>query len=88
VVSQSSDSGNLFRGDRVELVVSKGPVMVEVPEVRRMTTGKATATLEALGFSVQTARVEYYIGLGLVVKQSPSSGGRAPQGSTITIYIV
>ncbi len=88
VVSQTPGSGRLFRGDPVQLVVSKGPVMVVVPEVRRMSPEKATATLTALGFSVTTEKVEYYIGLGLVVKQTPGDGERAPRGSTVTIYVV
>jgi beta-lactam-binding protein with PASTA domain len=37
---------------------------------------------------VRMERVEYYIALGVVVKQSPGSGDRAPRGSTVTIYVV
>jgi beta-lactam-binding protein with PASTA domain len=48
----------------------------------------AEATLAAAGFSVRTEKVEYYIALGVVVKQSPGSGDRAPRGSTVTIYVV
>ena len=36
MISQSPDSGKLLRGDTVTLVVSKGPVLVEVPQVQRM----------------------------------------------------
>jgi eukaryotic-like serine/threonine-protein kinase len=88
VVSQAPDGGHLFRGDTVRLVVSKGPVLVEIPEVRRMSADKATATLQAAGFEVRTTRVGYYIGLGLVVNQDPGSGTRVPKGSTVTIYVV
>ena len=88
VISQDPDSGRLFRGDKVELVVSKGPVLVAVPEVRRMNPDEASAKLGEAGFRVRTVKVEYYIGIGLVVKQSPGSGDLAPRGSTVTIYIV
>jgi len=88
VISQAPDSGRLLPGDTVRLVVSKGPVLVEVPEVRRMKVDEATSTLRSDGFSVHTERLQYYIGLGLVVKQDPSSGERVPRGSTITIYVV
>jgi serine/threonine-protein kinase len=88
VISQSPDSGTLTRGDEVKLVVSKGPVLVTVPDVRRMSAGEATSTLEDAGFSVQSQRTDVYIGLGLVVKQSPGDGDRVPRGSTITIYVV
>ena len=88
VVSQSPRTGKLPRGAEVRLVVSKGPVLVEVPEVRRMTPDAAAAELRSAGFEVATVKVEYYIGIGLVVKQSPGAGGKAPKGSTITIYVV
>ncbi len=88
VISQSPDRGRLFRGDTVKLVVSKGPVLVTVPDVRRMSAENATTRLEAAGFSVQVVRTELYIGLGLVVKQSPGSGDRAPKGSTIVVSVV
>jgi eukaryotic-like serine/threonine-protein kinase len=88
VVSQSPRTGKLPRGAEVRLVVSKGPVLVEVPEVRRMTPDAAAAELRSAGFEVATVKVEYYIGIGLVVKQGPGGGEKAPKGSTITIYIV
>jgi serine/threonine protein kinase/beta-lactam-binding protein with PASTA domain len=88
VLKQSPDKGTVLPGDKVELVVSKGPVMVNVPQVIRMNTGDATAELKAAGFEVRTERVDVYIGIGLVVRQSPGSGGKAPRGSTVTIYIV
>ena len=40
VISQSPDSGTGQRGDVISLVVSKGPVMVEVPDVVRMGLGR------------------------------------------------
>jgi beta-lactam-binding protein with PASTA domain/serine/threonine protein kinase len=88
VVSQSPSRGRLFRGDKVRLVVSKGPVLVDVPRVVGTNADAAEATLAAAGFSVRTEKVEYYIALGVVVKQSPGSGDRAPRGSTVTIYVV
>jgi beta-lactam-binding protein with PASTA domain len=33
-------------------------------------------------------KVEYYIALGVVVRQTPGAGDRASRGSTITIYVV
>ena len=88
VISQDPDSGRLFRGDKVALVVSQGPVLVTVPEVRRMSASEATDKLQAAGFSVKVERTAVYIGLGLVVKESPGSGSRAPKGSTIVISVV
>ena len=44
IVTQSPDSGTGQRGDVISLVVSKGPVMVEVPDVVRMGVAEATKT--------------------------------------------
>lgn len=87
VISQSPDSGTLVRGDEVRLVVSEGPVMVEVPRVVGQGVEAATAALEAAGFGVEVQRSSVYIGVQYVVSQSPSEG-TAPRGSTITIGIV
>ena len=88
VITQSPDSGTLFRGDTVELVVSKGPVMVEVPSVRGVGVAEATARLEDAGFEVRTEHSEVYVGLEFVVKSDPAQGTMAPKGSTITLYLV
>jgi serine/threonine-protein kinase len=88
VIAQSPDSGTLFRGDTVELVVSKGPVMVEVPSVRGVGVAEATTRLEDAGFEVRTEHSEVYVGLEFVVKSDPAQGTMAPKGSTITLYLV
>jgi len=88
VISQSPSSGTLFRGDTVELVVSKGPVLVEVPDVRRMGTEAAKQTLTEAGFQVEVQRAQYYVGLEYVVNQSPGDGEKAPQGSKVVIFVV
>jgi len=88
VISQSPDSGTLFRDQTVELVGSKGPVMVEVPRVTGMGVEDATNTLEAAGFQVHTAQSKLYVGLGYVVDTDPKHGEMAPQGSVIVIFLV
>ncbi len=37
---------------------------------------------------MNVVKTQYYIGLGLVVRQDPGAGSRAPKGSTITIAVV
>ncbi len=88
VVRQSPSSGRVFGGDTVHLVVSKGPVLVEVPEVRRTRVDSATASLRAAGFEVRIEHVAVYVGLDIVVKQDPAPGDRVPKGSTVTISVV
>ena len=88
VISQSPDSGTAVKGDTVELVVSKGPVLVEVPDVVRMGVAAARSRLEAAGFEVEVRESDLYIGVQYVVSTDPGAGGRAPRGSTVTINIV
>jgi beta-lactam-binding protein with PASTA domain/serine/threonine protein kinase len=88
VISQTPRSGTLFRGDTVELVASKGPVMVEVPQVRGVGLEEATKRLEAAGFQVRTERSDVYVGLEFVVQSDPQQGSMAPQGSVVTLFLV
>jgi serine/threonine-protein kinase len=87
VISQSPSSGTSFRGDDVELEVSKGPELVEVPRVRGMGESAAIKRLQEAGFEVEVERHQNYVGLHFVLTQSPG-GGSAPKGSTVTITIV
>jgi eukaryotic-like serine/threonine-protein kinase len=87
VISQSPRDGTAFKGDTVTLVVSKGPVLVTVPDVVGQQLQQARATLEAQGFKVTVRRA---LGgfFGTVRLQDPSGGSKAPKGSTITLTIV
>jgi serine/threonine-protein kinase len=88
VISQDPDGGKGFRGDVVDLVVSKGPVLVEVPNVRTLSVEEATAALEAAGLKIAVERTELFVGLDRVVKQSVDDGEAIPKGSTVTVSIV
>ncbi|MGG5261071.1 Stk1 family PASTA domain-containing Ser/Thr kinase [Phycicoccus avicenniae] len=86
VVSQSPRDGTLFKGDTVTLVVSKGPVLVDVPNVIGKQVEEARSLLEAAGFKVKVERALGGI-FGTVRFQSPENG-KAPKGSTVTVTIV
>ena len=88
VISQSPDSGTLKKGDVVKVTISKGPVMVEVPQTRLMTEAKAKEALTAAGFKVEVKSLPNPISFGMVSYSDPGGGSQAPQGSTITIYLV
>jgi serine/threonine-protein kinase len=68
--------------------VSSGPPKVSVPDVVGAGEGGATDSLKAAGFSVA---VDTTVGFGHfpgdVVKQDPSAGSRALQGSQVTIWV-
>ncbi len=86
VISQDPRDGTLFRGDTVTLVVSKGPVMVDVPNVIGKQVGEARTILEGAGFQVKVERALGGI-FGTVRFQDPEKG-QAPKGSTVTVTIV
>jgi beta-lactam-binding protein with PASTA domain/serine/threonine protein kinase len=87
VISQAPNGGTLYKGDKVTLVVSKGPVLVKVPDVQGMQVAKARSTLEGLGFKVT---VERFMGgiFGTVRSQNPAAGTEQPKGSAITLVVV
>ncbi|HET8595325.1 MAG TPA: Stk1 family PASTA domain-containing Ser/Thr kinase [Intrasporangium sp.] len=87
VISQSPTEGTLHRGDPVTVTVSKGPVMVQVPDVLGQPVTAAEKALTDLGFKV---RVERPLGqfFELVRNQSVQGGQNAPKGATIVLTVV
>ncbi|MFJ5994345.1 Stk1 family PASTA domain-containing Ser/Thr kinase [Streptomyces sp. NPDC092370] len=88
VVRQTPKSGGpAAEGDTVTLTLSKGPEMIEVPDVVGDSVDDARQALEGAGFEVDEDRG--LLGLfGDEVKSQSVEGGRtAPKGSTITIEI-
>ncbi len=88
VIAQTPNSGTGQREDVISLIVSKGPVMVEVPKVRGMGLQEATSRLEAAGFEVKVKRSDLYVGVQYVVSTDPSGGSSAPRGSTVVVTVV
>jgi serine/threonine-protein kinase len=88
VISQRPDGGRLFAGDEIVLVVSRGPHLVEVPDVYLSGVDAAEHALQAAGFEVEVQEGASYLGLGYVTSQEPEAGSMAQSGSTITITII
>jgi serine/threonine-protein kinase len=90
IISQFPAPGTVVHhGDTISFTVSKGPHLVQVPDVSSTPEGvdAATQTLKAAGFQVKVQHNSVYFGLGFVVSQTPAGGQMAPYGSTVTIYI-
>lgn len=85
VIAQRPGKGTGHKGDVITLVVSLGPPLAEVPNVRGAGVEAATEKLEDAGFKVEVVEADLYIGLGYIVSQNPAAGTMAPIGSTITI---
>jgi eukaryotic-like serine/threonine-protein kinase len=88
VISQDPARGTGFRGDVISLVVSKGPVMVEVPDLRTMSVDEATEVLEGAGLEIEVRESRFYINVDRVVRQDPGSGSSVPRGSTVVVVVV
>ncbi|HET9647185.1 MAG TPA: Stk1 family PASTA domain-containing Ser/Thr kinase [Microlunatus sp.] len=89
VMSQTPNRGTGVKGDEITLTVSKGPVLVTVPNVRRMGTKAATSVMEKAGFKTRVRAVKTnYLGVGYVVYTDPRARTQAPKGSTITLYVI
>ncbi|MFH8367288.1 Stk1 family PASTA domain-containing Ser/Thr kinase [Streptomyces sp. NPDC018031] len=87
VAKQSpSSEKDAAKGDTITLTLSKGPRMIEVPDVEGDDVDDATEELEALGFEVHVDRPLLFPG-DTVTDQSVDAGERAPEGSEITIKV-
>jgi len=82
VISQTPAGGKADRGSTVQLVVSTGPAIVEVPDVRGLSIDDARQKLQDAGFRVRVRSLR----IGNVIAQSPGGGSERKQGSTVTIY--
>ena len=85
VAAQDPASGNLTRGGTVTVTVSKGPKLVQVPSVFRMSEKEAVKALKDAGFEV---KVKYAFGgavLDIVAGQDKT--GQQPEGSLVTITV-
>jgi beta-lactam-binding protein with PASTA domain len=88
VAEQSPGAGReAAAGDTVTLTISKGPELVEVPDVVGDSVDDAKQTLEDAGFKVNEDRGLLGLFGDHVRSQSVDGGGTAPKGSTITIEI-
>ena len=76
------------KGTIIKVVLSKGPVLVDVPNVVGMDVATATTTLQSAGFQVKTVNKLTVAILNKVYSQNPAAGSKAPKGSLVTLEIV
>ncbi|MFI6206550.1 Stk1 family PASTA domain-containing Ser/Thr kinase [Streptomyces sp. NPDC051041] len=81
------DGARVAEGDTVTLTLSKGPEMVEVPDVVGDRADDARRKLEAAGFRVEEDRGLLGLFGDTVKGQSVDGGDTAPKGSTVTLEI-
>ncbi|MEU2668450.1 Stk1 family PASTA domain-containing Ser/Thr kinase [Streptomyces sp. NPDC007164] len=94
-VESPEDAGDIARqspgegteaaeGDTIELTVSDGPRMIDVPDVTGKDVDEATSELKDAGFEVKVDR-PFLSFSDTIASQSVDGGEQAPEGSTITI---
>ena len=90
VISQDPASGSsAAQGSPVKLVISSGPQMVTVPNVRGLTQDAATTAIIAAKLMVRTVtqQTSNTVAAGNVISQDPTSGNSAAQGSPVNLVI-
>jgi serine/threonine protein kinase len=76
------------KGSTVTVFVSAGRGSIAVPSVIGLSVSDATSALQAKGFQVvDRTAANSAAAANTVVRQHPAANSRAPQGSTVTIFI-
>ncbi len=87
IVSQDPDTAQAPKGSAVDVVISRGPPPVSLPDVVGKQEAEATGRLQARDFVVVVSRAfSNDVTEGRVVSQTPASS-QAPFGSTVTIVV-
>jgi len=90
VISQDPVAGTgVNAGTAVNLVVSLGPPLVQVPAVTGLTQAAATSAITAANLTVGlvTTAPSETVASGSVISQTPTSPGTAPQGSAVNLVV-
>jgi serine/threonine-protein kinase len=85
VMDQLPSSGTADKGSTVTLTVSKGPDLVQVPDLRGQSYEQAKSTLEGLGLRVK--KRSFPGGPGNVLRTDPDRGEKVRRGTTVTVYV-
>ena len=90
IIQQQPDADTVLKaGETIRLVVSKGPQMVEIPNIIGFTQDGAVKELEARGLVASCFMVvnDGSYASGCVVRTSEEPGTRVEVGTVITVYI-
>jgi len=88
VLAVGAPKKRLPEGTSVDLVVSRGPRSLEVPDVGGMKSARAAAVLEDEGFvPVLVDSYSDTVEIGRVISSDPAAGGTADEASEVTVYV-
>ncbi|MFD5750910.1 Stk1 family PASTA domain-containing Ser/Thr kinase [Streptomyces sp. NPDC127033] len=87
ICSQNPETGQMDKGNTIQVVVSEGAPQIEVPDVTDKQKDKATVQLENKGFKVDYKEEESDRDAGTVLSQDPEGNTQAEKNSTVTLTI-
>lgn len=93
IIEQNPRPGTLTeRGERIDVSVSLGPPVVEVPapHLVGLTEQEVVARLRELGLSVRTPVTQEFhatVPYGRVIAQTPEAGERIPVGGEVSVVV-
>ncbi|MBG6191869.1 serine/threonine-protein kinase [Arthrobacter sp. CAN_A212] len=87
--SEPAAQTQLRRYESVELFVSKGPELFEVPNVVSRSEASATAQLDATELAIGEVTREFSTDVadGLVISQTPAAGEQSPRGTSVNLVV-
>jgi len=87
VLDQNPKPGRVRKGDPINLIVSEGPQILDVPGVVGKGYEEASATLTAAGFNAVRENIFSDSAVGTVAGQAPKPGEKAEQGTAIKLLV-
>jgi serine/threonine-protein kinase len=87
VLDQDPKPGRSRKGDPVDLVVSDGPQILEVPDAMNRPVAEAEAIVRQWGFTAVREQVYSPASEGTVVDQSPKPPEKVPQGTPVKLMV-
>jgi beta-lactam-binding protein with PASTA domain len=80
--------GTLPSGTNIDLIVSKGPAPVQIPDVEGHSVASAISTLQSLGLKVHRVdRFDDHVPFGQVMHIVPKPGSTEHRGDSVTLYV-
>ena len=90
IIEQSVTNKTVRTGFALDLTVSKGPRMIEVPDMTKKTMSVAVSELKSAGFIPVTKELFDDTGeipAGMVIKTEPAAGKLHAAGSQISVFV-
>jgi serine/threonine-protein kinase len=85
VISQSNEEDPLSQGGTVQVILSKGPELVTVPDVQGKSVADALTALQNAGLNPSTSAPGYLQQILRATGTNPAAGSQVRKGSSVTV---